>query len=62
MPVAKEKEGISVLTNEWAPIIEPSPIVEPLTIVALAPIQTSSPISIGAILKPASFIGREELL
>lgn len=44
LPKAIEYSGISLVTNELAPIIEPLPIVTPSATTQLAPIQTSSPI------------------
>ena len=47
-----EPFSVSLLTNEFAPIIDLSASFTPLQIVTLAPVQQSSPIKTGLCKKP----------
>jgi hypothetical protein len=46
-PTASELSGMSLVTTEPAPIVQPFPIFTPGQIIALPPIQQSFPIVMG---------------
>jgi hypothetical protein len=58
--MATQLGGISVVTTAWAPMTALDPMHTPVVIVALAPIQTLSPIRMGAVLRPWSMIRASE--